>query len=184
MRQVLGQIQRSGSPKNKSETSQSRPRRIKTPSSRPMRRRHQEKHSPAVAASPLAVFQAKTAQGSGSAVKMKSTRNGTSTAAIKKSTTAVKSQVRHMPTSTSALVDQSGQRWQTKIPEHVDVIVNAPERAVGLHQDPPKYRCFRTSHEPGRPPSTPPSPPPGIRTPKCLYCNSRARSCKHQVVPR
>ncbi len=75
--------------------------------SRPARRRHQAKHSPAVATSPPAAFQAKTAQGSGNAVKMKSAANGKSTPAINTSTTAGKSQVRQVPISTRALVSRA-----------------------------------------------------------------------------
>ena len=129
-----------------SEPSQSRARRTRTHSSRPMRRRHHAKHSPTVAFSPPAAFQANTAQGSGSAVKMQSARNGSTRLTAMKSTRGGKSQVRQIADQRECAGDQHGERRQAQIREHVQVIVNAPERAVGLHQDPPKNRCFRASH--------------------------------------
>ena len=190
--QVRGQTHKSGMPNSRSEPSQSKHRRTITPSSRPPRRRHQAKHSPAVATSPPAAFQANTAQGRGSAVKIRSARNGKSRPAIRTLTTNGKSQVRPDPDQPQRPGEQDGQGRQAQIREHVEVIVDAPERAVGLHQDPTKYRGFRTSHETGRPPFRARPPPSAGRTPRRrdpagpgrLYCNGRPRSCKDPVASR
>ena len=61
---------------SRSEPSKIRASRTNTPASRHARRRHQARHSPAVARSPSAAFQAKTTQGIGRAVKMQNVRNG------------------------------------------------------------------------------------------------------------
>ena len=79
-RQVLGKTQRSGRPRSSERTQPDQGQAEQNPQTAGRsRRRHHAKHSPTVAVSPSAVFQANTAQGSGSAVKMQSARNGKTT---------------------------------------------------------------------------------------------------------